>query len=637
MSAHELTKEETSVLQKGLNFAPTQKSVPRTEIIAGVETALRSCAKINAEEAERTRASIAAIIRNAAPPKPNVTPGERLAMRALSQNKDIIIVPADKGNATVVLSTDDYEQKASDLLKRAPFQKLGKDPTARTERRVNDTLKRLAEKEEDSASTILTLRVPNKGSRPPLFYGSVKVHKPDFPLRPIVSSIGSATYKVSKHVSNILTTYAKQLPSYIQNTMHFMEELREEEITEEDIMVNFDVKSMFTSIPRKDALEAIREIIDADEDFMSRTGMTTDTSLELTKLCTITNFQFRADHYELSDGLAMGAPSSPAIANLYMGKLEEKAISTFDGPKPRFWRRYVDDVFAILKRSVLIKFLAHLNTQHPAIRFTVETESEKELPFLDLNVRRSDNILSTDVYRKPTHTGRYLDFRSNHPESAKRSVVRSLADRQQYITGGDYEKAKREAERVQGELASNGYPRSFVEQCIRRQPRRPAAEQEWCTTASLPYVPGVSEAIRRILAPLNIRTVSRPSPIKWMLMKGAKDKIPPAKDPGVIYAIGCTECNKVYIGETARTAEQRVKEHKAHLTHGRTEQSAIARHVVEENHGIHWEPRIIEREKNTTKRKVKEALSIRKVERRDGSMNQDSGLMMSKLWLDLVK
>ena len=92
-----------------------------------------------------------------------------------------------------------------------------------------------------------------------------------------------------------------------------------------------------------------------------------------------------------------------------------------------------------------------------------------------------------------------------------------------------------------------------------------------------------------------------------------------------------------YIGETTRTAEQRVKEHKAHLTHGRMEQSAIARHVVEENHGIHWEPRIIEREKNTTKRKVKEALSIRKVERRDGSMNQDSGLMMSKLWLDLVK
>ena len=521
MSAHELTNE-----QKGLNFAPTQKSVPRTEIIAGVETALQSCAKINAEKAERTRASLAAIIRNAAPPKPNVTPGERLAMRALSQNKDIIIVPADKGNATVVLSTDDYEQKASDLLKRAPFQKLGKDPTARTERRVNDTLKRLAEKEEDSASTILSLRVPNKGSRPPLFCSSVKVHKPDFPLRPIVSSIGSATYKVSKHVSNILTTYAKQLPSYIQNTMHFMEELREEEITEEEIMVSFDVKSMFTSIPRKDALEAIREIIDADEDFMSRTGMTTDTLLELTKLCMITNFQFRADHYELSDGLAMGAPSSPAIANLYMGKLEEKAISTFDGPKPRFWRRYVDDVFAILKRSVLIKFLAHLNTQHPAIRFTVETESEKELPFLDLNVRRSDNILSTDVYRKPTHTGRYLDFRSNHPESAKRSVVRSLADRQQYITGGDYEKAKREAERVQSELASNGYPRSFVEQCIRRQPRRPAAEQEWCTTASLPYVPGVSEAIRRILAPLNIRTVSRPSPIKWMLMKGAKDKIP---------------------------------------------------------------------------------------------------------------
>ena len=120
-------------------------------------------------------------------------------------------------------------------------------------------------------------------------------------------------------------------------------------------------------------------------------------------------------------------------------------------------------------------------------------------------------------------------------------------------------------------------------------------------------------------------------------MKGVKDNIPPEKEPDVVYAIGCMECREVYIGETSRTAEQRVKEHKAHVTHGRTEQSAFASHVAEKQHQVYWKPRIIEKERNTTKQKVKEALTIRKLEKKDGAMNQDNGLELSKLWLALVE
>ena len=261
-----------------------------------------------------------------------------------------------------------------------------------------------------------------------MFYGAVKVHKPDFPLRPIVSAIGSATYSVSKLVTSILATYAMQLPSYILNTARIIVEVRGVEIAEDEIMISVDVKSLFTSVPTMDALAAIREILEADKDLKSRTGMTTGSILDLVKLCMITNFQFRGNHYELTDGLAMGAPSSPVIANLYMGKLEEKAIPSrsFEGPKPKFWRRYVDDIFALLKKAKFRKFLTHLNAQHPKIRFTVETKKENRLPFLDVNVRRVDGELATSVCRKPTHTGRYLRFDSNHPESAKRSVVRAL-------------------------------------------------------------------------------------------------------------------------------------------------------------------------------------------------------------------
>ena len=70
---------------------------------------------------------------------------------------------------------------------------------------------------------------------------------------------------------------------------------------------------------------------------------------------------------------------------------------------------------------------------------------------------------------------------------------------------------------------------------------------------------------------------------------------------------------------------------------GRLEQSAVTKHAIEENHQIHWKPVVVTKERNTTKRKVKETLKIRELEKRGRkTMNQGSGMQLSKLWLDLV-
>ena len=156
----------------------------------------------------------------------------------------------------------------------------------------------------------------------------------------------------------------------------------------------------------------------------------------------------------------MGSPASPAIANLFMSKLEEDALKSFDGA-PTVWHRYVDDVFSIVKRRLVEKLLAHMNTRHPSITFTIEEEENGKLPFLDAHIHRVDGSLRMSVYRKPTHTGRYLAFTSHHPESAKRSVVQSLFQRVEYITLGDEEKQKEE-QRIIEELTANHYPATFI-------------------------------------------------------------------------------------------------------------------------------------------------------------------------------
>ena len=122
-------------------------------------------------------------------------------------------------------------------------------------------------------------------------------------------------------------------------------------------------------------------------------------------------------------------------------------------------------------------------------------------------------------------------------------------------------------------------------------------------------------------------------------MQRPADNLPAEETPGAIYALGCTDCPRVYIGETGRTAKQRAREHTCNTRIGHTELSPVARHAHTEGHNIHWKPRVIASENNTTKRKRKEALAINKLEKERGNdkvMNQDKGTELGKIWLNLV-
>ena len=89
--------------------------------------------------------------------------------------------------------------------------------------------------------------------------------------------------------------------------------------------------------------------------------------------------------------------------------------------------RYVDDTFTILDRDRVDSFLQHLNSQQPTIRFTMKTENDNKIAFLDASVSREpDGSLTTSVYRKPTYTDRYLAYDSHHPQSVKRGIVKGL-------------------------------------------------------------------------------------------------------------------------------------------------------------------------------------------------------------------
>ena len=119
----------------------------------------------------------------------------------------------------------------------------------------------------------------------------------------------------------------------------------------------------------------------------------------------------------------MGSSLTPVIANMAMEDFEQQALSTFHN-RPSIWVRYVGDVYAIVKTENVDAFHKHLNTINSSIQFTVEMETSRSRAFLDvLSTRELDGSLSTTVFRKPTHTGRYLPFNSHHPFSQKVSIA----------------------------------------------------------------------------------------------------------------------------------------------------------------------------------------------------------------------
>ena len=188
----------------------------------------------------------------------------------------------------------------------------------------------------------------------------------------------------------------------------------------------------------------------------ANTGMDADDILRLLRLCLDTTyFQVNGKFYKQKKGTAMGSPVSVVVANLFMEEVEQTALQSFTLPV-KTWKRFVDDTFVIIKREHVDALHEHLNAQALGVSFTVEIESNGKLPFLDVEVRRQqDGSLKTAVYRKPTNTENYLNFKSHHSTQHKESVIRALVKRGEVFSADNADKLA-EDRRIEEVLNSGG-------------------------------------------------------------------------------------------------------------------------------------------------------------------------------------
>ena len=531
-----LDKDEEEVLKLGPKFAPAPKRIPYTDIAAGVEAATHK-ARLPSEAAEELTARVCAAVQKAPQPERNLTAQQLKAVGSLKKKRQsIVILKADKGNPTIVMNREEYHRKCIALLQPPTYTTLKKDPTQKIERKVLEVLKEL--KNEGVINKPMFERLRPTSSKAPRFYGLPKIHKPETPLRPIASAIGSPTYSLAKFVTSIISPLAGTTSSFVKNSKHFTEMISEESVNRDEVMVSFDVKSLFTNVRVGEALDVIHEKLIANDTLAERTALSPSQITKLLQICLRTTyFLYQEQYYEQKDGTAMGSPVSLVVANMFMEHIEERAIRS--SPHPiRFWRRYVYDTFCFLSKSSVEEVQKHLNSVSPAIQFTVEKETDIQLPFLDVLVMRDEGEkLKTTVYRKKTHTDRYLPF---HSYQAKANSVRSLMKRAHDLTS-DQHLLKDELHHVQGVLKCNGCPKGFVRKyrVQHREEKEKKSEDDDeenkpLSTAKIPYIKGLSEEMRRILGEYKIRTVFRTTETLGRILRKVKDPTPPEERPGIV-------------------------------------------------------------------------------------------------------
>ena len=343
---------------------------------------------------------------------------------------DLTIFPADKGKATVVMDTQEYEEKVLAMLSdRKTYEVLKSDPTSRYKKELISKLTRLREEEKISQKDYEWLYPTAENI--PRMYCTPKIHKTGNPLRPIVDYTGSIGYRTSRSLADILGPLVGKSQHHLNNSRDLAKEMDSIMIEEDEMFISHDVVSLFTNIPVDLALQVIRDRLVADKDLKHRTLLSVDDIMELLKfVVTTTYFSFRGVIYQQKFGTAMGSPVSPILANLFMEWLEQQAIATAPVDcKPRLWKRYVDDILEVMKRGKVGQLTDHINTIDPTgnIKFTYEEEEHRKIPFLDtLLTRKEDGTVKLLVFRKKTHTDQYLNFASHHPLNHKLAVVRTL-------------------------------------------------------------------------------------------------------------------------------------------------------------------------------------------------------------------
>ena len=563
------TPTELEALSLGLKFATGLRNNNTTDLIQR---------NYRQSDSEFTKGFIQGILSTTSlNPSLNQTLIPKRYVTALSQlkhNNEIHITPSDKGGGIVIMNSVDYLTKMDTLLQDTNVY----SPTNLTaiEKSTKDFISKFKQLTDKSWHNLIEYH-----PKIPTLYGLPKTHKPNVPLRPITSAIGSTPHRIAKAISKILTPLLGTIsPSHIRHSGHLLEQIRNIN-TNDMLLASLDVESLYTNIPVDKCLEALR-------DHLKKTKPTlpipVDTLIDICTLCCQMNFfHFNNKFYVQRFGLPMGNPISCAIACLYLELLESGPFQ-YILPKNSHYYRYIDDALFIYPQNTnLPDLIRRLNDIEPTINFTNEKELNNCLPYLDIMIHRSTPHLSFEVFRKPTYKNDLINFHSQHSNHVKTGMIIGSYLRALRICSDEY--LSKEESFILESFKNLKYPQHFILH----------ARKKAYTIFKSNRTPNTNPNPRPVFLPSNSITNTLVSQsidpdMKFITLTSKTighliKKPTPSPSPinGNIYKVPCLDCTRSYIGESSRPLKNRLREHRDDIRFAKTS-NAIFNHINETKH-----------------------------------------------------
>ena len=486
------------------------------------------------------------------------------ARRELVKNNAVIITRPDKGRATVILTREKYLFKMAVILDdTSKFSKLSPvathDNTVKVEKNLVTYLKLLkAEKEIINGEF---LKIKPMGSIRPRLSGLPKIHN-NCPLRPILSMVSSPQYSISKWLRVILGIVQSYYCTHtVKDSCQFVDILRSHQVPASAHMCSFDVVSLFTNVPLDETIDICTDVLyrndSVDTPWLSETAFRKLMSLVTTGM----EFSFNDIMYRQVDGVAMGSPLGPVLANIFVG-YSESLIN--ESMWPQVYVRFVDDSFTYFDSvEQCDTFFHHLNNLHPVPKYTCEHEHDNKLSFLDVQVEKSNNSVVTSVCRKPTFTGQCIVYNSYCSHQYKVNLVRNLVGRAKRLCSET--KLNDELEFLRSIFLKNGYPHDLLNKILKQESNNKdifTGPRKCPIYLCLPWKGNASVSMSRAIKTLVNKTYFAAhfiTTVRAFMVR--KDVQPPQLSSHLVYLFECRNCAARYVGRTLQRLNARIRQH----------------------------------------------------------------------------
>lgn len=623
LSTTEIPKEVELILAMGPKFAvkPTKNEIPIAKMIADVEDVIASNNNQPARNDLRSRTSTT-ILNYIHTTESTNNHNDILMQQAykstknfLNNNPQLIVTESDKGNVTILMDKTDYDQKMENLFNdNSKYTQLGFNPTQKLEEKCNDLIRGLIK--DNHINPNYKKKLLSFTSVAPTPRCNPKIHKEGF--RIIINNKNAPTYKLSKYINLLLKPLITNSKYNITNSFQFKQMLDETILQRDDVMVSFDVVSMYESIPIENVLASLTS---RKEMITNLTTIPWNTFKMIIRLCAqeANYFTWNGKFYKQKHGLIIGGPVSALLADLVVTDILDMSITEL-GFEPTLTKKYVDDLIVCLTREEIESFYNILNNIDKKIKFTMETEEKQQLPYLDMVLHRKNNRILTSFYNKPTSKNRILNYNSAHPRGQKAGIAYGTINRMLRITSDCFvEHTKKEIYRI---LTMNGYPKQLINKSIKKfyqklrngdnDPNKTCAVQK-NNYKSLTYCPIVAEKLKTILQSDNEVLQIGLKPYKTVSNITKQKRNHKESTSGVVYKFDCGGCDKCYIGQTGQKICKRLQQHEydSSNAHALKKQTAAAQHTHETGHKFNIKnTKVLTREENWCKRLTMEAIYI---------------------------